>query len=235
MKVIILAGGFGTRLCSVLKDQPKPMAPVGNKSFLEIIIQLLKKHGQKDLIFCVHYQAEKFMDYFGDGSRFGVQISYSLEDLPLGTGGAIGLLRDKLKETFCVLNGDSYQELDFKDCLIKHRTSGAICTMSLAEVSDSSRYGLVRTDEQGYVRDFREKSSCAAQGYVNAGLYIFEPEVFDYILVNEVISLEKDVLPLIIKHGQKIYSYKNIRNFFDIGIPDDYYSFLQWAGRENNI
>ena len=101
MKVIILAGGLGTRLYPVMKDLPKPMAPVGNKCFLEIILELMKKNGLTDFIFCVRHMAEKIVEYFGDGSRFGVKIRYSTEKVPLGTGGAIGLLRNVIKAMYC--------------------------------------------------------------------------------------------------------------------------------------
>ena len=229
MQVIILAGGLGTRLYPVLKDLPKPMAPVGNKCFLEIILELMKKNGLTDFIFCVRHMAEKIVAYFGDGSRFGVKISYSTEEVPLGTGGAIGLLRSMINETFCVLNGDTYQELDLEDCIIKHKASGAIGTMTLVKVQDSSRYGQVITDPGGYVTDFHEKGIVEQESYINAGLYVLERAVFDYIPQNKFVSLEKDVFSAILKDEKKINTYKYVKNFFDIGIPEDYFDFLRWV------
>lgn len=229
MQVIILAGGLGTRLYPVMKDLPKPMAPVGNKCFLEIIIELMKKNGLTDFIFCVRHMAEKIVDYFGDGSRFGVKISYSTEEVPLGTGGAIGLLRYMINETFCVLNGDTYQELDLGDCIVKHKASGAIGTMTLVKVRDSSRYGQVITDPGGYVTDFHEKGIVVQESYINTGLYVLEPAVFDYIPQNKFVSLEKDVFSAILENDKKINTYKNVKNFFDIGIPEDYFNFLRWV------
>ena len=228
MQVIILAGGFGTRLYPVIKDLPKPMAPVGNKCFLEIILDLMERNGLTDFIFCVHHMAEKIMDYFGDGSRFGVKISYSTEEVPLGTGGAIGLLRNVIKETFCVLNGDTYQELDVERCIAQHKASGAIGTMTLLKVRNSSRYGQVITNPGGYVRSFSEKGTGGQESLINAGLYLLEAAVFDYIPQNIFVSLEKDVLPAILEDNKKINTYKFVENFFDIGIPEDYYNFLRW-------
>ena len=229
MQVIILAGGLGTRLYPVMKDLPKPMAPVGNKCFLEIIIELMKKNGMTDFIFCVRHMAEKIVNYFAAGSRFGVKIRYSAEEVPLGTGGAIGLLRNVINETFCVLNGDTYQELDLEDCIVKHKASGAIGTMTLVKVRDSARYGQVITDQGGYVTDFHEKGSGGLESYINAGLYVLEPAVFDYIPQNKFVSLEKDVLPVILEDDKKINTYKYVENFFDIGIPEDYFDFLRWV------
>ncbi|MHB8124412.1 MAG: nucleotidyltransferase family protein [Desulfitobacteriaceae bacterium] len=229
MQVIILAGGLGTRLYPVIKDVPKPMAPVGNKCFLEIILDLMKKYGLTDFIFCVSHMAEKMVNYFGDGSRFGVKISYSTEEVPLGTGGAIGLLRNVINDTFCVLNGDTYQELDLEQCLARHKASGAIGTMTLVEVRDTSRYGQAITDHGGYLTGFREKSTGVQETFINAGLYILEPTVFDYIPPEKFVSLENDVLPAILEDDKKISTYKYGKNFFDIGIPEDYYNFLRWV------
>lgn len=229
MQVIILAGGLGTRLYPVMKDLPKPMARVGNKCFLEIIIELMKKNGLTDFIFCVRHMADKIVDYFGDGSKFGVKISYSTEEVPLGTGGAIGLLRSMINETFCVINGDTYQELDLEDCIVKHKASGAIGTMTLVKVRDSARYGQVITDQVGNVTGFREKDTRVQESNINAGLYVFEPAVFDYIPQNKFVSLEKDIFTAIIKDHKKINTYKYVKNFFDIGIPEDYFDFLRWV------
>jgi len=228
MKVIILAGGLGTRLYPVIKNLPKPMAPVGDKCFLEILLALLKMNGLTDLTFCVCHMADKVKDYFDDGSRLGVQISYSTEDVPLGTGGAIGLLRNVFSETFCVLNGDTYQELDIQRCITRHRESGAIATMSVAKVQDSFRYGQVITDLDGYVTAFCEKGAGGQENLINTGLYILEPAVFDYIPENEVVSLERDVLPVLLEDEKKIRAYQEVKNFFDIGIPEDYSCFRSW-------
>lgn len=228
MKVIILAGGLGTRLSPVIKDLPKPMAPVGDKCFLEILLGVLKKNGLLDITLCVCHLADKIRDYFGDGSRVGVRVGYSIEEMPLGTGGAIGLLRNVLKETFCVLNGDTYQELDIQRCIARHMESGAVATMSVAKVRDSSRYGQVIIDPDGYLTGFCEKGAGEQASLINTGLYILEPIVFEYIPEDKVVSLERDVLPALIKDDKKVGTYQEVNNFFDIGIPEDYYNFRLW-------
>lgn len=217
----------------VLKDCPKPMAPVGDKLFLEIILELMKKNGMTDFIFCVCYKADKIMNFFGSGGRFGVKIDYSIENVPMGTGGAIGLLRNVLKETFCVLNGDTYQELNLFQCIEQHKACGAIGTMALVKVADSSRFGQVITDPDGFVTGFSEKGNQVQESFINTGLYVLEPGIFDYIPQNKFVSLEKDVFPGIIEADKRISTYKCVENFFDIGIPEDYYNFVRWETGRN--
>jgi len=231
MHTVVLAGGFGTRLKSVLKDLPKPLAPVNDKCFLEYLLDNLKRNGLKDFIFCLHYMAEKITDVFDDGSKFGVKIIYSIEKEPMGTAGAIGLLRKELNETFCVVNADTYIELDIPSCIAAHKSSGAIATMAVTQVKDSSRYGRIILDNTGFIKDYTEKNESPLKGgYINAGLYIFEPKVFDYIPANRFVSLEKEVFASLLKEKGVIFSYPHVKNFFDIGIPEDYHNFQQWSG-----
>lgn len=233
MQAVILAGGLGSRLHTILKDVPKPIAPVGNRSFLEFELENMKRNGINDFIFCVHHMSDKIIDYFGDGRRFGIKIEYSVEESPLGTGGAIGLLRDRLHEAFLVLNGDTYLELELQKCIEKHISSNATATMAVIKVKDSSRYGHVETDHNGCVVRFCEKDTRLMENQqINAGLYVLEPEIFDYIPQNEFVSFEKEVLPSLLKNNKKIITYPYVENFFDIGIPDDYYSFLQWTSKK---
>jgi len=228
MKVVILAGGLGTRLYPIINDLPKPMAPVGEKCFLEILLELMKKNGVQDFTFCVCHMADKIRAYFGDGTRFGVKIRYSIEERPLGTGGAIGLLRHAMPSTFCVLNGDTYQELDIRQGIARHKESGVLATMSVAQVRDSSRYGQVITDRNGYVTGFCEKGTGGQESLINTGLYVLEPAVFNYIPENKVVSFEQDVLPALLEDDQRIRIYQDVKNFFDIGIPEDYHNFRRW-------
>lgn len=229
MHMVILAGGLGTRMQSVLKDLPKPLAPVGEKCFMEICLDKLKEDGLVDFTLCLHYMPEKIMNYFGDGSKFGIKINYSIEEKPMGTGGAIGLLRNCLNETFCVLNADTYLELDMQDCLAWHRLGKAMATLAITRVDDISRFGRVEQDQTGFVKGFLEKDeSLSGSGSINAGLYVLEPQIFDYIPQNQFISMEKDVFITLLKNKIKINSYPRVDNFFDIGIPSDYYRFQQW-------
>lgn len=233
MQAVILAGGFGSRLNAIIKDVPKPMAPVGSRCFMEFVIESMKNNGINDFVFCVHHMAGKIIDYFGDGRKLGIKIDYSTEESPLGTGGAIGLLRDSLHETFCVLNGDTYLELNLQKCIAKHISSNSIATMAVVKVKDSSRYGHVETNYEDHVVRFCEKSAEVVKNQqINAGLYILEPEIFDYIPENKFVSFENEVLPALLKNNKKISTYPYAENFFDIGVPDDYYNFLQWASKK---
>lgn len=229
MYTVVLAGGFGTRLQPVLKGLPKPLAPVKNQCFLEYLLGNLKRNGLYDYIFCLYYMAEKVIALFGDGNELGVRISYSLEEIPLGTAGAIELLRGRLKESFFVINADTYLELNVQDCIAGHKRSKAIATLAVTRVFDPGRYGRVLLDPEGFVRGFSEKSEGMPQdGYINAGFYVFEPEIFDYIPENRFVSLEKEVFPALLENGKKISGYSKVTNFFDIGIPSDYDRFRQW-------
>ena len=229
MHTVVLAGGFGTRLRSVLEDLPKPLAPVGNKCFLECLLCNLKRNGLYDYTFCLHYMADRIAGLFGNGEEYGVNIGYSIEAEPMGTAGAVGLLRDNIKEAFCVINADTYLELDIQDFIAAHKSSGGITTIAVTRVADTGRYGSVVLDEAGCVKGFSEKGeSTASDGFINAGLYIFEPEIFSYIPENCFVSMEKSVFPRLLRAGREISTYKNVANFFDIGIPADYESFRQW-------
>ena len=229
MKTVILAGGFGTRLQPVLKGLPKPLAPVNSQCFLEYLLEYLKKNEFYDYIFCLHHMAGKIIEYFGRGDKMGVRIYYSIEENPMGTGGAIGLLRGILNEAFCVVNADTYLELDMKDYIEVHKNSGALATIAVTKVTDICRYGRVELDHDGYVKNFLEKENGSQEeGYINAGMYIFEPGIFAYIPEKQFISLEKEVFPALLQVKEKIKSYSKVENFFDIGIPSDYENFQQW-------
>lgn len=233
MKTVVIAGGFGTRLQTILKGVPKPLAPAGGKPFLEHLLYGLKQHGLCDFIFCLHYLAEEIQVRFGDGSCLGVGITYSIENEPLGTGGAIGLLRHRLDGTFCAVNADTYLELDFVRFLSEHRRRGAAVTLALAEVTGeagAARYGRVEIDAGGRVMGFVEKGGAvSSRGYVNAGLYLLEPKIFSYIPEGRPISLESEVFPDMIAAGEKVYGYTGVTHFFDIGTPEDYMCFQRWV------
>jgi NDP-sugar pyrophosphorylase family protein len=235
MRVVALAGGFGTRLQPLFACLPKTLAPVNNKCFLEYPIENFKKYGIRDFTFCIYYKGEKIIEYFDDGDKFGIRIDYSIEELPLGTAGAIGLLRESINETFCVINADNYIDLDIKECIEKHKASNAIATIAVAQVKDTSRYGRVEFDEVGVVKSFKEKNEALKEeGYINSGFYIFEPQIFDYIPPNRSVSLEREVFLALLKDKKKINSYTEVSNFYDIGVPTDYYSFVQWINNSRN-
>ncbi len=223
-KAIILAGGYGTRLKKVVFDRPKSMAPIAGIPFLEHQIRLLKEQGIKEVILCVSYMADKIKSYFGDGRRVGVNITYSEEEVPLGTAGAIKKAEKYIKDTFIVLNGDSYSQLDLGALFKFHREKQGLCSITLTRVQNSPHFGGVVLQGDKIV-DFLEKQGEGA-ALVNSGVYLFEPSIFSYIQKDQNISLEKMIFPQLAHEG-KLFGYSYEGYFMDIGRPETYERFKQ--------
>jgi len=221
MKAIILAGGLGNRLRDAVKDLPKPMAPVGGKPFLEYLLLQLKRWGITDIILSVGYRKETIQSYFEDGRSWGIQIRYSEENEPLGTGGALKqslALNDDSR--FIVMNGDSFFNISFLDLIQYHAGKPGLISMALAFVKDRSRYGGVEiNDNDGSIHSF-QKDGLASPGLINSGVYIVTRTIIKYIPDGPV-SLEGHVLPLV-KNDRLLYGKEYDAFFFDIGIPKDY-------------
>jgi D-glycero-alpha-D-manno-heptose 1-phosphate guanylyltransferase len=217
----LLVGGMGTRLRSVLPSTPKPLALLGEKSFLELLVCQLQCQGIRRLVMCTGYLADQIEGEFGDGSRWGVEIKYSKEPHALGTGGALKLAQPHLQTAthFLVLNGDSFLEIDFEDLILFHRGHGGLASIVVRRMDDASRYGTVEVAAGGQVTGFREKTGTKAPGLVNGGIYIFDPAIFDYIPEGQV-SLEREVFPGLAGNG--LYAQEQRGIFIDIGIPEDY-------------
>jgi len=192
MQAIILAGGLGTRLRPLADEIPKPLLPVKGIPIIEHAILNFKKHGILDIILSVGYKAEMIKEYFGDGSKWEVNIGYSVEDSPLGTGGAIKKIVKDIKETFLAINGDNLADFDWTEAISRHKENGAKITLSLYPVEDVTQYGIARLDN-GRIIEFVEKPTVekAPSNLNNAGGYIIEPEVLD-ILPDGVSSIERD-------------------------------------------
>lgn len=220
MKALILAGGLGTRLKEILNDQPKPMAPVANRPFLEYLILQLKEQGVTDIVLCIGYRGEQIEKYFDDGSRCGVHIAYSQEKEPLGTGGAMNLAEGLIRgENFLVMNGDSFLDVDLNGLVEFHLEREALATMALVEVKDPARYGTVEINERGEIESFGGKGKSSRSKLVNGGVYVLNREIFEYIPKGKV-SLEKEVFPKLIGKG---FCGMPVKGFFiDIGVPVDY-------------
>jgi len=221
MKAIVLAGGLGSRLQDVVKDLPKPMAPVGGKPFLEYLLLQLKRSGTTDVILSVGYKKDVIKSYFTDGSSIGMRINYSEENEPLGTGGALKQALSKNDDPrFIVMNGDSFFNLSFVDLVRYHTSKPAMITMGLAIVKDRSRYGGVDlNDDDGSIRSF-QKDGLATAGLINSGVYIVNRNILKYIPDGQV-SFEGHVLPLL-KNDHLLYGEAFDAFFLDIGIPKDY-------------
>jgi len=200
-KVIIMAGGMGTRLGALTQNCPKPMLRMGGKPMLEILIELLSSFGFYDFIISVHYLKEQIMNHFGSGSRFGVDISYLHEDEPLGTAGVLSYLELSNDDPFIVINGDIYTDVDFSILLNSHYASGCEATVCLREYSYQIPFGIVKTSEDNKVLGIEEKPELTY--LINAGIYIFNPSVINLIpknkfflmtsLIEELLNVKKSV------------------------------------------
>lgn len=218
---ILLVGGMGTRLRSVIPSTPKPLAPVGKKSFLELLVRQLGHQGIRRLVMCTGYLADQIEHEFRDGRSWNIEIEYSKESCPLGTAGAIKLAQRHVSDspTFLVMNGDSFLDVDFHQLIQFHRERGGMVTIAALQMNDGARYGRVHTDTDNRVVGFEEKTGNAAAGLVSAGVYVFNRTIFDHIPEGPS-SLEKDVFPRLLSHG--VYALEQKGMFIDIGTPDDY-------------
>ena len=217
----LLVGGLGTRLRSVVTATPKPLAVVGDHAFLNLLVGQLQCQGVRQVLMCTGFLADQIEQEFGDGFKWGVKIEYSREKVPLGTAGALKLARRYLHSAsrFLLMNGDSFLDVDFNRLLEFHRGHGGVATLAARNVEDASRYGTVATAADGRVVGFIEKTGIAAPGLVNAGVYILNHSIFQY-LPDGPASLEKDVFPQILDFG--VYAAEQSGIFIDIGTPEDY-------------
>lgn len=223
IQTAILAGGLGTRLKTLVSDRPKPMASVLGRPFLEYQLTALKRGGCRRLVMCLSYGARWIQEYFGDGSSRGLEIRYSVEPTPLGTGGALRHAEPLLDEVFQVLNGDTYLELDLSVLVAWHRAAGAAATLALTPVNDPHPYGSVAMNSEGRILSFDEKPAGRGQGHnwISAGLYIFERCLLDYIPSERPVSLERETFPLLLASGERVFGYSTTGYFVDIGTPDN--------------
>lgn len=218
---LLLVGGMGTRLRAVVGSTPKPLAIVGEGSFLELILQQLQQYGIRHVVMCTGYLAEQVERKFGNGRAFNMEIEYSREQEPAGTAGAIRLARGRLRHCtdFVVMNGDSFSETDFDGFGAFHGKHSGLLSMAVRRVEDASRYGTVAIGANHRVIGFREKRGREDAGLVNAGVYIVRREVLDLIPEGPV-SLEREIFPKLLDHG--VYAFEQSGIFIDIGTPEDY-------------
>lgn len=213
-QAVILAGGFGRRLGDKSLNCPKPMQLINNEPFLNNIIWNLKRHDIKDIVLSIGYLAKNFKDYYGDGSKFGVRISYVEETTPAGTGGALKKCTNKLHKYFMLLNGDTIFDVNYHD-LAQSFPKDKLGHLAINFVQDTGRYGAVQTDSEDII-SFSEKSNNNS-GYINSGVAIYDKKILNYIPLNNS-SLEKDIFPKLL--NKRLLSAKKYNSFFlDIGIP----------------
>jgi NDP-sugar pyrophosphorylase family protein len=229
---VILAGGLGTRLRSIVSDRPKALAPIGEQPFLEIQIGLLRDQGARRFVLCVGHRAEQVQNVLGDGTRLGVRIEYSVErEVLLGTGGALRLAGPFIDSHALVLNGDTYLAEDYRKILERHFAErsawNVVATLTLARHEGAHRFGTVQLDStERFVSGFHEKAqSPATCGYLNAGAYVVERELIEWIPAGRPCSLEREVFPNALASSARIASFPSSQQFFDIGTPGDFQRF----------
>ena len=225
LKAIVLTGGFATRLRPLTLTKPKSLLPILGKPLLDWILEGLAKAGLKEVILSVRYLADMIKRRYGDGSSVGCFIKYAEEVKPLGDAGPIPLI-DKdigLDSTFIVVYGDIFSNINYRDLIYYHKKNGGLATLVLTRVDNPYRYGVAVVDDENKIVDFIEKPSKnqAKSNLVNAGIYVFEPEVLKYFPDKAPSKLAKDVIPKLVKDGV-IYGYVHNGLWSDIGVPADY-------------
>ncbi len=232
MQAVLLAGGLGTRLRSVVSDRPKPMALIGDKPFMEYVVHELSRHGITDIIFAVGYKGSMVEEYFGDGSRFEVPgggrltVRYAYEKELLGTAGAIKNAGKLVTEDrFFVLNADTFYQIDYSRLADMQKEMKLSMALVLREVPDVSRYGQAALKDGRLIR-FNEKSTEVKPGTINGGVYLMERGLLEDIPEGKV-SLENDMIPKWLSEGRALGGFVNEGYFIDIGVPEDYYRFIE--------
>ncbi|MCX8093183.1 MAG: NDP-sugar synthase [Candidatus Goldbacteria bacterium] len=223
MRALILIGGEGTRLRPLTLNTLKCTAPIVNRPFFMYQFDLLKKYGVKEVILSICHMPDKIKKYIGTGKKYDLKIIYVQEKKPLGTGGAIKNAEKFLSEDTIVMNGDVLTDVNLKKMLSMHKRTDAIATIMLNEVMDPSAYGLVQTDGIKITK-FIEKPSWAdiQDRWINAGIYIFNKRVLNYIPAGKNVSLEREVFPKMINNGEVLIAYKSKGYWIDIGKIDKY-------------
>ncbi|WKV07656.1 NDP-sugar synthase [Thermoanaerobacterium sp. CMT5567-10] len=224
MKALLLAGGLGTRLRPLTNFLPKPMVPIMGKPLLESTILRLKHQGVDEVVISTCYKSNHIEKYFGDGEKLGVKVSYIKEDIPLGTGGAIKNAEEFFGDTFIILNSDIICDIDIKNLVEYHKSKNALATIAMTKVEDPSQYGVIEYDDNDYITAFKEKPKPYETNskWINAGIYVFEPELLNEIPKDEVVSIERDTYPKLLSKGCSMAAYRYGGYWIDIGTIEKY-------------
>jgi len=224
MKAVVMAGGEGSRLRPLTVNRPKPMVPIVNKPVMGHILDLLKQHGITEVVVTVQYLASIIQDAFGSGSQLGMKIHYSVEEVPLGTAGSVRNAREHLDDTFLVISGDALTDFNLSEIINFHKRKKAVATLTLYHVPNPLEYGVIITDEEGRIRQFLEKPSWGEvfSDTVNTGIYVLEPEVFDYFEAGKAVDFSQEVFPRLLQEGRPLYGYVADGYWCDVGNISEY-------------
>jgi mannose-1-phosphate guanylyltransferase/phosphomannomutase len=224
MNAVIMAGGEGSRLRPLTNNTPKPMLPVVNRPLMEHIIGLLRSHSFTDVTATVQFLSSVVRNYFGDGSDVGVSLSYSAEDVPLGTAGSVVNARDLISGTFLVISGDALTDIDLRAVVEFHRSREASATLVLKRMTDPLEFGIVMTDDDGRIERFLEKPTWGQvfSDTINTGIYVLEEEVLDLVPVDQPFDFSAELFPMMLDKGLPLYGYVTDEYWTDVGNTDAY-------------
>ena len=219
---VILAGGLGTRLRSVVADRPKVLAEIWGKPFLAYLLEQVANAGVRHVVLCVGYASEQIQAAFGN-TFGGMELTYSQESTRLDTAGALRLALPQFRsDSVLAMNGDSFCDVDLSDLLAWHNSHRAKGTLVLVEMSNASRYGRVSVAPDGRIIGFEEKKSDQAGGWINAGVYLLERTLIEKIPSGQAVSIEKEMFPAWVDQGLYGYAQASTGRFLDIGTPESY-------------
>ncbi len=224
MKAVIMAGGEGTRLRPLTSNQPKPMLPMANRPMMEHVVALLRQHGFTDIVVTVAFMANAVRSYFGDGSELGVRMVYATEETPLGTAGSVLNAREELDERFVVISGDVLTDIDLSAVVAFHERKGALATLALCSVENPLEFGIVITNEDDSIERFLEKPGWGQvfSDNINTGIYVLEPEIFDFIPEGRPVDFSGEVFPRVLEEGKAIFGYVAEGYWEDVGTTQAY-------------
>jgi mannose-1-phosphate guanylyltransferase/phosphomannomutase len=224
MKAVIMAGGEGTRLRPLTSNQPKPMLSMANRPMMEHVVSLLRQHGFDEIVVTVAFMANAIRSYFDDGSEFGVRMVYATEETPLGTAGSVRNARQELDERFLVISGDVLTDIDLGAVVDFHESKGALATLALKAVEDPLEFGIVITREDGSIERFLEKPTWGQvfSDTINTGIYVLEPEIFDYIEEGRPVDFSEEVFPAALADAKPVFGYVADGYWEDVGTLEAY-------------
>ncbi|MFN2608462.1 MAG: sugar phosphate nucleotidyltransferase [Acidimicrobiales bacterium] len=224
MKAVIMAGGEGTRLRPLTSNQPKPLMSLVNRPMMEHIVRLLKRHGFDEVVVTLAFLPQTIRSYFGDGQDFGVRMVYATEETPLGTAGSVGNAKKELDEPFLVISGAVLTDIDLTSVVDLHQERGAMATIALKSMENPLEFGIVITREDGSIERFLEKPTWGQvfSDTVNTGIYVLQPEVFDYIPDGKSVDFSEDVFPALLDDGKPVFGHVAEGYWEDVGTLEAY-------------